>query len=205
MPSSDLPASAAWRHHEAREGFESVFLRTEPSGYSLTGTTAAVEDGIAWVVGYDISLDDHWITRTVRIWALTSTGEHARVLRADGPGRWRIDGRPAPELDGCLDVDLESSACTNTIPVHRLGLRPGETAAAPAVYVRAVDLRIERLEQEYARPVDHLDSDGVAGGGGGGGHQRYGYRAPRFDYDGQLVYDQSGLVIEYPGIAVRVQ
>jgi hypothetical protein len=35
------------------------------------------------------------------------------TLRADGDGSWVVDGRPAPQLDGCLDVDLESSSMTN--------------------------------------------------------------------------------------------
>ena len=55
----------------------------------------------------------------------------------------RGNGRAEPELDGCFDVDLEASACTNTLPIHRLaGLGIGEEAAAPAVYVRATDLAV---------------------------------------------------------------
>ena len=80
------------------------------------------------------------------------------TLRAesDGAGHWRVNGVAVEELDGCLDIDLEASACTNTLPIHRLGLGVGQTADAPAVYVRAVDLAVERLEQRYAR----VDSDG---------------------------------------------
>ena len=36
------------------------------------------------------------------------------------------------KLDGCIDVDLKSSCCTNTIPVHRLQLGVGQSADAPA-------------------------------------------------------------------------
>lgn len=34
-------------------------------------------------------------------------------------------------------------------------------------------------------------------------HQWYDYTAPGFDFRCRLTYDQSGLVLEYPGIAVR--
>jgi hypothetical protein len=54
----EVPASAAWRHHEAREGFEAVFLQADRSGYRLHGHTDAVEGGQPWVVHYVISLDD---------------------------------------------------------------------------------------------------------------------------------------------------
>ncbi|MGZ8611310.1 MAG: putative glycolipid-binding domain-containing protein [Actinomycetota bacterium] len=45
------------------------------------------------------------------------------TLEADGEGRWRVDCAPRPDLDECRDIDLESSACTNTIPIHSLGAR----------------------------------------------------------------------------------
>jgi hypothetical protein len=33
--------------------------------------------------------------------------------------------------------------------------------------------------------------------------RRFDYTAPVFDYRGLLVYDASGLVLDYPGIAIR--
>ncbi len=78
-------------------------------------------------------------------------GERVRRLESDGQGRWRIDGSWDGNLDGCLDVDLESSACTNVIPIRRLSLQVGETASAPAAFVHAQDLSVTRLDQSYAR------------------------------------------------------
>jgi uncharacterized protein len=48
-----LPPTAAWRHVDAREGFEVAFLQTGDGGYRLDGCTTAVEDGQAWLVGYE--------------------------------------------------------------------------------------------------------------------------------------------------------
>jgi len=189
--SSDLPASAAWRHQDARQGFEVVHIRQQRSGCRLQGYTAAVEDGGAWVVGYDIDVAESWLVRTAQVWA-DSTGGLQRVrLDTDGAGNWQVNDTPAPHLDGCLDVDLESSACTNTLPVHRLQLGTGGVAEPPAAYVRAPDLAVERLEQTYARVNDDRT------------RHRYDYTAPRFDFACRLVYDEAGLVIEYPGIACR--
>ena len=115
------------------------------------------------------------------------------TLEADGRGAWRVDGRAAPQLDGCLDVDLESSSLTNAFPMNRLGLEPADAADAPAAYVRALDLAVERLEQRYVRVDD------------GTGPQRYDYTAPVFDFRCELVYDAAGLVLDYPGIARRLE
>ena len=88
-------------------------------------------------------------------------------------------------------MDLESSALTNALPVRRMSLPPAKHAAAPAAYVRAVGLAVERLEQSYVRAPGEAT------------RQRYDYTAPAFDFACRLVYDQSGLVLDYPGIAVR--
>jgi hypothetical protein len=155
MPFADPPRCAAWRHLDAREGFEVVFLRAGNDGCRVEGDTAAVEDGKAWAVRYDISVDAAWATRSARVWGRASSGLRELSLEADGAGRRRIDDVPAGQLDGCLDVDLESSSLTNAFPVHRLG------------------------------------------------RQRYHYVSPAFGFECELVYDESGLVLDYPGIAVR--
>ena len=189
---AELPAFAAWRHVEAWDGFEVLFPHSDADGYRFDGYTTAVEGGDAWAVSYSLTVDAGWATRSARIVSRTASGERETTLGGDGGGAWRVDGAPAPELDGCLDVDLEASAFTNAFPVHRLRLVVGERADAPAVYVRAVDLSVERLEQTYER----LEDDGE--------RARYDYAGPRFDYHDELVYDRLGFVLTYPGLAVRI-
>ncbi|MFS0703436.1 putative glycolipid-binding domain-containing protein [Cellulomonas sp. 179-A 9B4 NHS] len=180
---ADLPSMAAWRFVAAVDGFEVVY----PSPRRIRGHTSAVEDGRAYAVDYEIDLDDAWRTREVRVRNDTLDGPRSTVLTSDGAGSWTVDGVAAPHLDGLVDVDLEASACTNTFPVHRLDLPVGEVVAAPAAYVQALDLSVRRLEQTYrrrdARTFDYTSEGGA-------------FRAV-------LTYDASGLVVDYPGIAVR--
>jgi len=185
------PATACWQHLEARSGFEVAYFQGLADGLVVDGTTAAVEDGQTWVVTYSIALDAAWVTRSARITARSGSGSRETLLAADGAGTWLVNGGPAAHLDGCLDVDLESSAMTNALPVHRMGLPVGARASAPAAYVRALDLSVERLDQDYARTADE------------GRYQRYDYAAPAFGFTSRLVYDESGLVLDYPGIARR--
>jgi uncharacterized protein len=145
-----------------------------------------------WKVDYEIVVDREWATQTAYIRGLSDSGDNKLELAGDGAGSWRVNGGRARHLDGCLDVDLEASVLTNAFPVHRLALQVGETADAPAAYVRAADLRVERLEQRYTR----LDNDRD--------HPRYHYAAPDFEFECCLIYDRDGLVLEYPGIATRV-
>lgn len=185
------PATAAWEHREARSGFEVVYFHQLQDGWRIEGCTTAVEDRETWTVGYTIRVDHAWTTRDARICGRSASGKSSTVLEADGHGHWLIDGQAAPHLDGCLDVDLESSAMTNALPVHRIGLSIGDEASCPAAYIRASALAVERLEQTYLRLPD-MDA-----------RQRYDYTAPAFQFASRLIYDESGLVMQYPGIAIR--
>ena len=186
-----LPPFAGWRHCGAREGFEVVFFAVCDAGLRIEGHTAAIEEGEPFAVRYAIELDEHWRTRTARVSGQSMLGTRAVLLESDARGSWMVDGDAAPHLDGCFDVDLEASSLTNAFPVHRLAIGPGDAADAPAAYVRALNLEVERLEQRYVRIND------------GAGHQRYDYTSPAFDFRCELVYDEAGLVLDYPGIAVR--
>jgi hypothetical protein len=185
------PPSAAWRHQDLRSGFEVVYLVRLDGGYHVEGCTTAIEGDQTWIVSYAIWLDSTWATSRACISSRSGAGRRSTVLDVDGAGHWKIDGEAAPHLSGCRDVDLESSAMTNSLPVHRMALPVGGREAAPAAYVRAQGLAVDRLEQSYARLSDTAKG------------QRYDYRAPAFDFACQLIYDESGLVLDYPGIAVR--
>jgi hypothetical protein len=148
VPFSEFPASAAWQHRDTRQGFEVAYFERAGRGYDIHGCTTAVEDAQAWIISYAIRLDETWATRSVRITGRSASGIRQARLESDGLGHWRADGEAASHLDGCLDVDLESSAMTNALPVHRMGLRAGARAPAPAAYVRALDLSVGRLDQD---------------------------------------------------------
>jgi hypothetical protein len=192
VPFGNPPPFAAFEHREGREGFEVAVFRSHDGGFVVEGSTAAVEAGKPFTVSYMIELDAQWRTRRGHLRAQSLAGVGQMDVTGDGEGRWTVNGVPAAALDGCLDLDLEASALTNAFPVRRLGLAVGEHAEAPAAWARMGDLRLERLEQRYERIPD-----------GPVGHARFAYAAPAVDFASTIEYDESGLVVAYPGIAVR--
>lgn len=160
-----------------------------PDGARLSGTSVGMEAGKLWSLRYVIRLNTNWCTRSAVI--ENDRGQRVKV-QADGAGHWLIDGRRKPQLDGCLDLDLEASLVTNMAPVRRLGLRVGAGSAAPAAYVRHQNLRVERLEQTYRRVADKKDL------------VVFEYDSPRFGYHARLKFARDGLVVDYPRIGERV-
>ncbi|WP_371402877.1 putative glycolipid-binding domain-containing protein [Kribbella sp. NBC_00662] len=186
MQLKSMPRAASWTHVGVRVGFEVLFM----DGHRLRGRTSAREGESTWYVGYRIEVDDEWQTRTVHAVNSTVAGEREVVLERSTSG-WTVDGVARPDLDGCIDVDFESSAVTNTLPIHRLPFVLGEPVEVPAAFVQADDLSVIRLEQRYTL----LSSDGE--------RHVFDYESATFDFACELVYDASGLVLDYPGIAVR--
>lgn len=187
---AQLPDRGAWRLTGEREGFEVVRFRFERDGIVLAGTSVGTEGGVPWDVRYVIELESSWRTRR----AVIEAGDGHRVeITRDGAASWTVAGTPALQLDGCVDLDLEVSVVTNTVPVHRLALAVAERADAPAVYVRAQTLTVERLDQTYARLPDEA------------GVLVFDYASPRFGYRDTLRFAPDGLVLEYPNIGSRVR
>ncbi len=191
MNLASLPTFAAWRHVSVRDGFEVMFAHSLATGTRLRGHTTAAEGGVAWTVGYLIETDAVGRTTRAEVDLRGAEGDRTLVLERTAEGRWLVDGRLESLLDGCVDVDLESSAVTNTLPVHRLGLVRGVRHDVPAAYVRAGDLRVQRLDQTYQLVDERTDGFSVA------------YASPMFGFACQLEYDAAGLVVEYPGLASR--
>jgi hypothetical protein len=185
------PTGASWSHVEARAGFEVAFFSDVRDGHRLTGHTTAHESRTLWSVGYDVTVDHSWTTVSVHASTLTATGRTELVLTRSPEGRWTANGERRPDLDGCLDVDFESSAVTNTLPLHRRDFVVGVDVDVPAALVRADDLRVERLEQRYTLV------EAAAHG------SLFHYESSTFDFSCNLRFDGAGLVVEYPGIAAR--
>jgi hypothetical protein len=184
---------ATWIHRDARQGFESASLRNHGDGHRLIGQTSANEDGVGWSVGYRIDVDSRWRTVRAHVTEVVAARERHCVIESDRAGRWIVDGVDAPHLDGCIDIDLESSALTNTVFLHRVQPTSGELYDAPAAFVRCAPLRLERLEQTYRRAIGPAHADEVS----------FEYKSPAYGTDIVLRFDQFGLVNDYPGLATR--
>ena len=117
----------------------------------IDGTVLTFLDRRPTEVRYAVRFDDGWVTREVKV-AVDDGRERRRLeLTHDGKGRWTTgDGLALDDVDGCLDVDLEVSPSTNTLPIRRVGA----STEVEAAWVRFPSLTVERLPQRYERLGD---------------------------------------------------
>ncbi|HEU0317356.1 MAG TPA: putative glycolipid-binding domain-containing protein, partial [Solirubrobacteraceae bacterium] len=175
-------------------GLEHVGVLAGPEGMLADSFLIGVEDRGPYRLRYELRAEAGFLTRRVQLEQL-APDYRVVVIEADGAGTWTVDGREAPELDGCLDVDLGFSPLTNTLPVRRLGLLEGEGAPAELdaawVLPGALD-RPRRLRQRYTPLASRLVR----------------YESLREDgatsFQADLPLDEAGLVLDYPGLWRRV-
>ncbi|MEV2278251.1 putative glycolipid-binding domain-containing protein [Nocardiopsis sp. NPDC049922] len=182
---------AAWSRTDVPEGLGLGALLPEPDGYRLEAGEVVVEDDERFLTRFTVRTDLAWTTREVRVEVVSARGTDAVALTAHG-GNW-TDGenRPRPELMGCLDADVAATPLTNTLPIRRLGLNPGEYRDIAVAWIDIPSLRVRRVRQRYTRHPSE------------GGLERYTYRDPlRGEY--RLSVDAEGLVVDYERFARRL-
>ncbi len=174
-------------------GLEHLHLRATDGGYVANGVILGVADNRPFRLHYKVKCDSDWRTRKVALEAHGLDGETVCILRSDGRGRWKADsGDEVPQLAGCIDVDISVTPFTNTLPVRRLGLRPGQKADLNVVYIAAPALEIGPADQRYTC----LQADGRSG--------KVTYEGPIGIFTADLPLDADGIVIDYPELFRRV-
>jgi hypothetical protein len=156
-------------------------------GWLLTGNVVAVIDELPLRVVYDVACNSDWQTQHVELTLVTAAGERRRRLDAPGDGRWLLAGEPLDGVDGCVDIDLGITPATNTLPIRRLNLAVGESAAVVATWVRFPSLAIQPLSQRYTRLTENS----------------YRYESGT-GFSADLTVDADGIVTAYPGGWERV-
>jgi len=183
-----LAREILWRRVLDDFSFELARFARTPRGVVLFGTVLIAEEGAPLRVEYRISCDAEWRTRSVAIEQTWRGERRVLTLAHDGRGRWLRDGGVAPELAGCIDVDLGVTPSTNALPIHRLRLPVGGRGEILAAWVHFPQLDVTAARQAYERL----------------GEARYRYSNVGSDFTAVLEVDGDGLPIDYEGIWKRV-
>ena len=151
---------------------EAAQVELGESGLSARGVQLGAEPS-PFRVDYRLEAPRSWVTSELE---LTATGEgwsRHLLLGHDGEGGWRADVADTgdvpggswdgalPDLSEALDIDIENSPLTNTMPILREGFRDGGSGDFVMAFVRMPTLRVEASPQRY----EHVGSDGQRVGG----------------------------------------
>jgi uncharacterized protein len=160
-------------HFEGGIRFDGVAIGSGPQGHG---------------VSFRVECDADWIVRSLLLGSVGSDSEIA--LTHDANGRWTLNGRAAPELDGAMEPDISVTPLTNCLPVRRLGLAAGQGADIDTVYVDVGSMRVFRDPQRYTC----LEPGRL-----------YRYESLDSDFTAEIVFAADGQVETYPGLFRRMR
>jgi uncharacterized protein len=167
-------------------GTEHVIASGGAAGFRADSQLVLAEKELVRV-GYLLECDAGWRVTGLTIRVASAGDGRALALSADGAGNWRADGKPRPDLDGCIDVDINCTPLTNTLPIRRLSWSPGASRDLDIAFVSVPELTVRPARQRYTL----LERDE------GRGEALYRYESGSFRAD--LRVDGDGFVIDYPG------
>jgi hypothetical protein len=175
---------SAWEGCEA--GMEQADLSPAEGGLDVAGVVVGRKDGARFGLFYRLRLDALWHVREAH---LRLTSGRVLHLESNGRGSWHENGREQPTLQGCVDIDIEATPMTNTLPIRRLAMKPGDTSEIRLCYIDVPELTTTPARQRYTA----LD-DGST----------FRFEAIESGFAADLPLDEDGIVRDYPGLFRRL-
>jgi hypothetical protein len=129
-----------------------------------------------------LKCDSDWQTTSAKITGWVGDEVIGVEILADPDHHWRLNKKECADVTGCIDLDLNFSPLTNTLPIRRLNLKVGQEADVRAAWLRFPSFKLEPLEQVYRRVKT----------------SQYQYESAGGKFVSDLEVEKTGLVIQYP-------
>jgi hypothetical protein len=182
---------------------ESAAVDLRGGGLSATGMQLGAEPA-PFRVDYRLEAPE-FVTRELELTASAEGWRRHLLLRHDGDRAWgaevddqgdvpggRWDGS-LPDLSEALDIDIQNSPLTNTMPILRHGFQREGSRNFVMAFVTTPSLRVEASPQRYEH-VRTTDTGSVVR-----------YISRDGDFTAELELDTDGLLVFYPRLARRVE
>jgi hypothetical protein len=169
-------------------GLEHLRLLQQDGEILADGIIVGVSNRMPFRLHYEITCDSSWNVKELSLTFLSGNPKNIKI-QSDGQGQWSTHtGDPIPSLAGCIDVDISATPFTNTLPIRRLELRPGQSAELLVAYVLIPEIELMTVKQRYT--CLELNANGGL----------YKYESMESDFEADLPIDSDGLVMDYPGL-----
>ncbi len=166
-------------------GLEHCHVSETAEGIAVRSALIGEHDGLAFGAFYEIQLDPDWTFRS-----LVLRRHDGRVMRlvSNGEGDWKVDGRRAPALEGCVDIDLSGTPFTNTLPMRRRRFEFGVPQGFDMAWVGLDTLEPIRNSQVYTQLDD----------------RHFRYETADGSFTQVLTVDEHRFVVDYPTLFRRL-
>lgn len=166
---------------------ENCLVDTTENGTEINSVIVGSYGPKIFRVEYRIRTNPRWATLFVEVRSQHSNQVQYHRLESDGQGNWKSQGKPAPQLNGCMDIDISLTPLTNTLPINRLKLSPSTSQEIQVVYLDLLEQQMAPVRQKYTCLSK----------------TSYQYENVPNDFEAVITVDGLGLVVDYPELFVR--
>ena len=166
---------------------ERCLLTIDNGGNEISSRISGIYNDQTYEIEYLIRTSARWNVTLFELKARVSGNSSFYQYESDGIGNWKKDGSMVPAYKDCLDIDIPLTPFTNTLPINRLQLMVNESKAIKVLYLDVLSEEIKVLSQKYTR----LSSN------------EYLYENVPNDFEAKVTVDESGFVLDYPGLFMR--
>lgn len=166
---------------------ENCLVATTEKGTEINSVIVGRYKQKIYRVEYQIKVNLNWETVFFDVKSQHSDQIKYFQFESDGKGNWMSSGKPAPQLEGCIDLDIPLTPFTNTLPINRLKLTPQASREIQVIYLDLLKQQVKPVRQKYTRLSDST----------------YQYENIPNDFEAVITVDELGLVVDYPQLFVR--
>ena len=147
-----------------------------------------MEEGKIFTVEYHVKIGAGWKTKRVEIKSTIDGQVKLHTFKKGKNENWLYNGQVLPPFTGYTEVDLPLTPLTNTLPINRLRLPIGQQQLIKVIDVDLLNDSITPVTQKYTRLSKF----------------EYKYENVPNDFEAIIRVDESGFVIDYPGLFERI-
>jgi hypothetical protein len=166
---------------------ENCLVTTTETGTLINSVIVGSYEGKIYRIEYRIETNELWETVFFEVKSQHSNQLDYFTYQSDGKGKWMSKGKPAPQFEGCIDIDIPLTPFTNSLPINRLKLNQQEVGQIQVIYLDLLERQIKPVRQQYRRLSDTT----------------YRYQNVPNDFEAVISVDELGLVMNYPQLFVR--
>lgn len=138
-------------------------------------------------IRYKIRMDTQWKINYCELFGQFDGVNFKFLFERDHHGKWIANGLSDSRFDQCDYVDISLTPFTNSLPINRLTLSEKEVREISVVYFDLTDRTIRPAKQCYTRLSANL----------------YHYENVPNDFEADILVDDDGFVVDYPGLFTR--
>lgn len=182
-----MRTNLVWKARES-SSLENCTVNTTKEGSQIFSEIFGISERKLFHLEYRITTNQHWETTSVEVkWQVDDSIQNLN-FQGDGKGQWYEDGKRLTKFDGCIDVDIPLTPFTNTLPINRLKLAPGQETQVKVIYLDLLVDEIKPLQQKYKKLSD----------------TEYKYENVPNDFEAIIRSDELGFVVDYPILFERI-